>query len=114
VTIEGLLEDIVCDFTTNISEVQLPDIQVLEEVWHIIEGSASIRDSNRTLEWELPTDGPKTLNGFIMEHLETIPKGHISFTVGDYRFETQSISSTMIESARVQLITLDERVEIEE
>ncbi len=113
VTIEDLLEEIVGDFTTNISEVQQPDIRVLDDGWHVIEGSASIRDINRSLTWELPTDGPKTLNGLIMEHLETIPKGHISFTVGDYRFETQSLSSTMIESARVQLITLDEEVKAE-
>jgi Mg2+/Co2+ transporter CorB len=102
VTIEDLLEEIVGDFTSNTSTVQQPDIRALDDGWHVIEGSASIREINRSLDWELPTDGPKTLNGLMMEYLETIPKGHIGFTIEGYRFETQSISSTMIESARVK------------
>jgi Mg2+/Co2+ transporter CorB len=104
VTIEDLLEEIVGDFTTNTAEIKQPDIRSLEGGWHIIEGSASIRDINRSLEWELPTDGPKTLNGLMMEYLETIPKGHISFTIAGYLFETQTISSTMIESARARVV----------
>jgi Mg2+/Co2+ transporter CorB len=92
------------DFTTNVAETQQPDIRSLDGGWHVIEGSASIREINRSLDWKLPTDGPKTLNGLMMEHLETIPKGHVSFTLFNYRFETQSISSTMIESARVNYI----------
>ena len=104
VTIEDLLEEIVGDFTTNIADIKQPDIRSLEGGWHIIEGSASIRDINRSLEWELPTNGPKTLNGLMMEYLETIPKGHISFTIAGYLFETQSISSTKIDSARARLV----------
>jgi Mg2+/Co2+ transporter CorB len=104
ITIGDLLEEIVGDYTTNIAEVEQPDIRELESGWHIIEGSASIRDINRSLDWELPTEGPKTLNGLMMEYLETIPKGHISFVIAGYRFETQTLSSTMIESARVQII----------
>lgn len=107
VTIEDLLEEIVGDFTTNVAETQQPDIKELEDGWNIIEGSASIRDINRSLDWDLPTNGPKTLNGLMVEYLETIPKGHISFTIGDYRFETQSISSTMIEAARVKLLVTE-------
>jgi Mg2+/Co2+ transporter CorB len=105
VTIQDLLEEIVGDFTTNVAEAQQPDIRSLEGGWHVIEGSASIREINRSLGWKLPTSGPKTLNGLMMEYLETIPKGHVSFTLSSYRFETQSISSTMIESARVKYIS---------
>ena len=101
VTIEDLLEEIVGDFTTNESEDQQQDIRSLENDWYAIEGSASIREINRSLGWSLPTDGPKTLNGLMMEYLETIPKGHIGFNIADYRFETQVISNTMIETARV-------------
>ncbi len=109
VTIEDLLEEIVGDFTTNIAEAQQPDIKELDDGWHIIEGSASIRDINRSLDWELPTDGPKTLNGLMVEYLETIPKGHISFIIANnYRFETQTLSSTMIEAARVKLLVIEE------
>ena len=102
ITLADLLEEIVGDFTTNIAETQQPDIRAIDDHWYVIEGSTSIRDINRALSWKLPTDGPKTMNGLMMEYLETIPKGHISFSIADYRFETQVISSTMIETARVK------------
>lgn len=106
VTIEDLLKEIVGDFTTNATEVQQQDIRSLEDGWYAIEGSASIREINRSLEWQLPTNGPKTLNGLMMEYLETIPKGHISFTIAGYRFETQVITNTMIETARVTYVDI--------
>lgn len=102
ITIGDLLEEIVGEFTTNTTVDSLqPEIRALDDSWYAIEGGTSIRDINKTLNWELPTDGPKTLNGLMMEYLEAIPKGHISFTISHYRFETQVISSTMIETARV-------------
>ncbi|MFT7389265.1 MAG: Mg2+/Co2+ transporter CorB [Candidatus Endobugula sp.] len=108
VTIEDLLEEIVGEFTTNAAETHQPDIRMLDSGWNIIEGSASIREINKSLDWSLPTNGPKTLNGLMMEYLETIPKGHISFMLSGYRFETQGIASTMIESARVKRILTEE------
>ena len=104
VTMEDLLEEIVGEFTTNLADDLFEDIRKMEDGWYTIDGSASIRDVNRGLSWKLPADGPKTLNGLMMEYLEIIPKGHISFMVGRYRFETQQLSSTMIEKARVKYI----------
>lgn len=104
ITMEDLLEEIVGEFTTNLAEDALEDIKPLEDGWYAIDGSASIRDINKALSWKLPSDGPKTLNGLMMEHLEIIPKGHISFMIGSYRFETQALSTTMIEKARVKNI----------
>jgi len=101
VTIGDLLEEIVGNFTTNVAEDHQKEIRPIDNDWFAIEGSASIREINRSIEWDLPTHGPKTLNGLMMEHLETIPKGHISFSIANYRFETQVISNTMIETARV-------------
>jgi Mg2+/Co2+ transporter CorB len=111
ITFADLLEEIVGDFTTNLGDIREPDIQTTEEDWYIIDGSASIRDINRNLDWELPTDGPKTLNGLMMEHLENIPKGDISFKIQDYLFETVKLSSTMIESAKVKLLVTEEEPE---
>lgn len=105
ITLADLLEEIVGDFTTNIGDIREPDISPCENDWYLIDGGASIRDINRNLNWELPTDGPKTLNGLMMEYLENIPRGNISFIIQDYVFETVKLSSTMIESARVKLIT---------
>lgn len=106
ITLADLLEEIVGEFTTNLGEARDPDILVTESDWFIINGGTSIRDINRKLSWELPTNGPKTLNGLMMEYLENIPKGHISFIIKDYVFETVALSSTMIESAKVKLLTV--------
>ena len=104
ITLADLLEEIVGKFTTDINDDEGLDIVPGDDHWFIIDGGASIREINRTLSWELPTDGPKTLNGLMMEYLENIPRGHISFIIGDYIFETTGLSSTMIERARVKLI----------
>ncbi len=108
ITLADLLEEIVGDFTTNLADQSELEIMPAEDDWYIIDGGASIRDINRNLDWELPTDGPKTLNGLMMEYLENIPKGQISFMIQDYIFETVKISSTMIESAKVRLIPEEE------
>ncbi len=104
VTLEDLLEEIVGEFTTNRAEEEHEEISCLEDGWHLIDGGTSIRDINRALTWELPTDGPKTLNGLAMEFLEDIPDGNISFSMAGYRFETVSISEKRIEKARAKKI----------
>lgn len=102
VTLEDLLEEIVGDFTTNLAEEESEEIVALDAHWYLIEGGASVRDINRTLNWELPTDGPKTLNGVMMEYLESIPDGNSCFQIGNYRFETVTLSEKMIEKAKVR------------
>ena len=104
VTMEDLLEEIVGNFTTNTAEEENEDIQALGNGWQLIEGSASIRDINRNLNWTLPTDGPKTLNGLAMEFLEDIPDARISFRIGAYHFETEKLSDKMIITAKVKPI----------
>lgn len=104
ITLADLLEEIVGDFTTDLGNPNESEIRSLDDDWYIIDGGTSIRDINRQLAWELPTNGPKTLNGLMMEYLEIIPKGQISFRIEDYVFETVEISNTMISSAKVRLI----------
>jgi Mg2+/Co2+ transporter CorB len=96
VTLEDLLEEIVGDFTTNAAEDEGQDIIPLDNGWYKIHGSTFVRDINRTLGWSLPLDGPKTLNGLAMEHLENIPDANISFALEQYIFETVDITDKMI------------------
>ncbi len=114
VTLEDLLEEIVGDFTTNLAEETTQDIVSIGDDSYLIEGSTSIRDINRGLEWDLPIDGPKTLNGIMMEYLENIPDGNTSFQIGKYRFETATLSDKMIELAKVKAIVSEESVSEEE
>lgn len=103
-TLEDLLEEIVGDFTTNLAEEEYDEISKLENGWYLVEGGTSIRDINRHLGWELPTDGPKTLNGLLMEHLENIPDGQVGMRLGNCLVETVSITDKKIESARISLL----------
>ena len=99
VTLEDILEEIVGDFTSPMSghndEIK-PDGNGNFEV----DGTASIRDINKTLDWALPVDGPKTLNGLIIEHLEAIPEAPVCLSFGPYRLETLVINGNLVQKVR--------------
>ena len=98
VTLEDILEEIVGEFTTDVSEDQ--EIHQQDDGSHVIEGTANIREINKLLGWKLPTDGPKTLNGLILEHLESFPEGPASLQIGSTRMEILEIRDNLITSAR--------------
>ena len=100
VTLEAILEEIVGEFTTSLSASHKDMLHQADGSW-LIEGSASVRDINRLLQWHLPTHGPKTLNGLIIEALETIPESALSLRLGDYRIEVLQIKDNTVKSARV-------------
>ena len=61
-----------------------------------------LRDINRALTWELPTSGPRTLNGLITEHLGVIPEANVCLLIDNYRMETLAISDNRIQDVRVE------------
>jgi len=77
------------------------EIHQQEDNSYIIEGTAFIRDINKALNWTLPTNGPKTLNGLITETLEAIPEANICLKVNNYHIETLQISDNQIKSSRL-------------
>lgn len=95
VTLEDILEEIVGDFTTTQSDGS-DGIVLGQDGIHTLGGGATIRDINKVTGWDLPTDGPKTLNGLVLEIVEEIPEGNICFQAGNYRFETLSISEKRV------------------
>ena len=100
VTLEDILEEIVGDFTTNTAD-EVEEVIPRTDGSYEIYGVATIREINKATGWELPTDGPKTLNGLALEQLESIPDGNVSFMIGAYRFETAQINETMVKTAIV-------------
>ena len=100
-TLVDLLEEIVGDFSTDAAEDAEEGIIECADDWYLIDTSESVRDVNRNLGWNLPTDGPKTINGIIVEFLESIPDACVSFQIGNYRFEIVEFSETRIEKARI-------------
>jgi len=68
---------------------------------YVVDASANVRQLNRVMNWNLPTDGPKTLNGLIVEQLETIPETGTGVTVADYPIEILDASEHGIKTVRV-------------
>ena len=97
-TLEDILEEIVGEFTTD--EATHREIHPQDDGSYIIEGTTNIRDINKVLAWQLPTDGPKTLNGLILEHLEAFPDAPACLQLGAIRMEILQIKDNLITSAR--------------
>ena len=101
VTLEDILEEIVGEFTTDPATVTHKDIHVERAGVFIVNASATVRAVNRALQWQLPTDGPKTVNGLLLEQLETIPDPGTALKVGRYQFEVLQIADNAIKTVRV-------------
>jgi Mg2+/Co2+ transporter CorB len=67
----------------------------------LVDGSANVRELNKEMDWVFPTEGPKTLNGLILEYLEEIPENNISLRLAGYPIEIVDISGNMIKTVRI-------------
>ena len=102
VTLEDILEEIVGEFTTNMADTS-KDIYPQDDGSFLIDGTATVREINRALNWQLPTEGPKTLNGLILEALESIPDNSVCVSVDDYRMETIQTKNNIVKTVRVSV-----------
>ena len=100
VTTEDILREVIGEFDRAASPSDVGIIQALDDSF-IIDGSANVRQLNRLMNWSLPTDGPKTLNGLIVEELETIPEPGTLINVGSYPIEIIETSEHTIRSVRI-------------
>ncbi|HET8729871.1 MAG TPA: HlyC/CorC family transporter [Moraxellaceae bacterium] len=100
VTLEAILEEIVGEFTTGIGDSHKDMVQQADGAW-LIDGAATVRDINRLLQWQLPVQGPRTLNGLILEALETIPESAVSLRLGHYCVEVVQVRDNAVKLARV-------------
>lgn len=102
VTLEDILEEIVGEFTTD-PATRMRNVYLDVDGSYIADGSASIRSLNRTMGWKLPTKGPKTLNGLILEKLETIPQPGTKLELANYQVEITKTQQNAVKTARVTL-----------
>ena len=100
VTLEDILEEIVGEFTTDPADEESDVVQIGVDTY-LVDAAANIRELNRSQKWELPTDGPKTLNGLIVELLETIPKPTTCLKINGYPIEIVESDDNRIRSVRV-------------
>ena len=102
ITLRSILEIIVGEITTE--SIEKMDIMPQADGSYLVDGSMIIREVNRRLKWELPTEGPKTLSGLILEEIQTIPNTNVGLSIENYRIETVLIKDNVIKLAKVKVI----------
>ncbi|EWH11294.1 transporter [Catenovulum agarivorans DS-2] len=100
ITLEDILEEIVGDFTTT---MDLPTSNTVKQNdgSFLVDASSNIRDLNKQFKWKLPEDGPRTLNGLILEHLEDIPNPNVCFRLAGYPMEVLDVKENMVKQVKV-------------
>jgi magnesium and cobalt exporter, CNNM family len=102
VALEDILEEIVGEFTSNLVD-SADNIFPQRDGSFIIAGTANVREINKSLEWELPTDGPKTLSGLMLEYLEGFPDANAGLPIGRYRLEILELEGNVIQAVRAEM-----------
>lgn len=100
VTLEDLLEEMVGEFTTQ-APAQTGWLRQMEDGSWMVEGSALVRHLNRKLGLDFPLDGPKTLNGLLLERLESIPEAGVSLKIGDIPVEIVQTQDRAVKVVRI-------------
>ncbi len=102
VTLDDILEEIVGDFTTSL-EVDVGDeIERLKDGSYLLDGQANIRDVNKELNWHIPTTGPVTINGIILEELGDNPQKDLVIEIGDYQAKIIETNGSSVLKAQIQ------------
>jgi len=99
VALEDILEEIVGEFTSRMGDDN-ETIFAQRDGSYIIAGNANLREVNKSLNWQLPTDGPKTLSGLILEYLESFPDGNAGLAIAGYRFEILELQGNVVQAVR--------------
>ena len=101
ITLEDIFREIVGEFTADYIDED-KDIHPQADGSYYINGSANIREINRQNNWQLPTDGPKTINGLILEYLESIPEPNVSLRIEGHLIEVVQTSDNTIRTVRIR------------
>lgn len=100
VTLEDLLEEIVGEFTNDPATYDV-EIHPQKDGTFLVDGSSHVRDINKALTWKLHADGPKTINGLILEHMQSIPEPGTSVLIDGYPIEVVQIHNNAVRTVRI-------------
>lgn len=100
ITMDEILEEIVGEFNT-LAPGDAQDVHKQSDGSFMVYGTASIRDLNKTMGWRLPVDGPKTLNGLILEKLEDIPQTGTTMLIDNYPVEVVQTKGAAVKIVRI-------------
>ncbi len=105
VTVEDILEEIVGEFTSLSQPCSNDATQTLDDGSYIVDAEMTVRDLNRDLGFSLPIDGPKTLSGLILEHLQTLPSANTCLLIAGHPIEVLQVKENAIRQVRIQPAT---------
>jgi len=100
VTLEDIIEEIIGEFTTQ-APTQASIFQKQEDGSILVEGSTLLRELNRKLGLQFPLDGPKTLNGLILEYFEDIPEAGTSLNIAGYPLEVIQTKNRVVKTVKI-------------
>lgn len=100
ITLEDILEEIVGEFTTNVAS-SYTSILPQADGTYLVEGSTTIKEFNHAIPWHLPMDGPKTLNGLLLEYLETIPEAGTCCLIHGIPMEVVQLQENRIKAVKI-------------
>ena len=100
VTLEDILEEVIGDFTTQ-SPSRIGSYRKEEDGSWLVDGSSTLRDLNKKLNLALPLDGPRTLNGLVLEHFQDIPEPNTSFRIGKHTLEIVQTQDRIVKSVKI-------------
>jgi len=100
VTLEGIVEEIIGKFTTSLPSAA-PALSWNADGTATADGAMQVREVNRALALDLPTDGPKTLNGLILEQLQDIPEANVSLKIAGVPVEIVSAQGRAVKTVRL-------------
>ncbi len=100
VTLEDILEEVIGDFTTQSPSRVGSYRKEIDGSW-LVDGSSALRDLNKKLNLNFPLDGPRTLNGLILEHFEDIPEPSTSFRINNHTIEIMQTQDRIVKSVKI-------------
>ncbi|EMN4129935.1 CNNM domain-containing protein [Providencia vermicola] len=101
ITVEDILEEIVGDFTTSMSPSLSEEVLPQSDGSVLVDGTANIRDLNKAFDWHLPVDGPRTVNGMVLEAIGDIPELQEKIVISHYLVEVLLISDNIIKQVKI-------------
>ena len=100
ITLEDILEEVIGDFTTQ-SPSRIGSFRQETDGSWLVDGSSTLRDLNKKLGLNLPTDGPRTINGLVIEYFEDIPETGTSFKIGQHHLEIMQTQDRIVKSVKI-------------
>ncbi len=114
ITIDDITEEIVGQFTLGSQETETGVITPIDEDTYRVTGDTLIHEINYTAKWSLPEDGPRTVNGWVLDHLRRVPSGQTSINIENYRVEILEVVENAVKSANITQLPFDDDFSVDE